>query len=168
MSNEIRNKVTENTNLITFNLENYYVEGKRILVDISQWLDQGFVLREQQFRASLKAHNFKQYQNSYIAVYCSTDAIVPVWAFMLFTAQASKYAKKVALGSLKDLETAIYQEQLHQIDVSSYLNKFVIIKGCSQKPVPESAYIMIIQKLQTVAKSVMYGEACSSVPLFKQ
>ena len=164
---EIRNKVTENTNLITFNLEDYYVEGKRVLVDISQWLDQGFILREKEFRNSLDAFNWQQYQNTLVAVYCSTDAIIPVWAYMLFTAKASKYAKKVVLGDFNTLETQLFQEQLAQIKISYYQNKFVIIKGCSQKPVPESAYVIAMEKLIPVAKSVMYGEACSSVPLYK-
>ncbi len=165
---EIRNKVAENTKLVTFNLEDYYVEGKRVLVDISQWLDQGFILREKEFRASLQNHNWEQYKDTYVAIQCSRDAIVPIWAFMLFTTKAMKFAKKVVMGNLNDLETQLYQEQLRGIDFKLYQDKYVIIKGCSQKPVPESAYVMITQKLQTIAKTIMYGEACSAVPLFKK
>lgn len=164
---EIRNKVAENTSLITFNLEDYYVSGKRIQVDISQWLDQGFILREKEFRSHLDAHNWEQYQNSYVAVNCSTDAIIPAWAYMLFTVKAAPFCKKVVIGDLEALETSLYESVITKIDVTPYQDKFVIIKGCANKPVPQSAYTNITAKLITVAKSVMYGEACSSVPLFK-
>ena len=168
MEGEIRNKVAENTKLLTFNLEDYYVEGTRVQIDISQWLDQGFILREKDFRASLETHDWQQYQDCFVAVYCSTDAIIPAWAYMLFVVKISSFAKKVVLGSLNDLETIIYQEVLNTLDLSSYKDKLVIIKGCSHKPVPQSAYLTITNKLLAVAKSVMYGEACSSVPLYKR
>jgi hypothetical protein len=165
---EIRNKVAENTKLITFDLEDYYVSGKRIQVDISQWLDQGFILREKEFRAALDNYNWEQYQECYIAVNCSTDAIVPAWAFMLFTVKAVPFAKKVVIGELEDLETSLYETAIAAIDVAPYQDKFVIIKGCAHKPVPQSAYVNVTSKLITVAKSVMYGEACSSVPLYRK
>ncbi len=168
MKGEIRNRVAENTKLVTFNLEDYYQEGRRIAVDISQWLDQGFVLREKEFRASLDKHNWEIYTNCYVSVYCSTDAIVPIWAFMLFVAKVKPVATKVVLGKLEDLETVLYIEQINKIDFSSYQDKFVIIKGCSAKPVPNSAYTKAVTKLIPIAKSIMYGEACSSVPLFKR
>ena len=168
MSNEIRNKVAENTKLITFNLEDYYAEGNRVLVDISQWLDQGFILREKEFRNSLENHDWSQYENSFVAIHCSTDAIIPIWAYMLFTTKANLFANQVVLGTLEDLEVQIYQFQLSKIDLSIYQDKFVIIKGCANKPVPQNAYVLITQQLQSVAKSIMYGEACSSVPLFRK
>lgn len=168
MSNEIRNKVAENTKLITFNLEDYYVEGNRVLVDISQWLDQGFILREKDFRTSLENHDWAQYKGSFVAIHCSTDAIIPIWAYMLFTTKVTPFANQVVLGSLEDLEVQIYQVQLSKIELSEYQGKFVIIKGCANKPVPENAYVIITQQLQSVAKSIMYGEACSSVPLFRK
>jgi hypothetical protein len=165
---DIRNKVAENTKLITFDLEDYYVSGKRIQVDISQWLDQGFILREKEFRAALDMHDWEQYQDCYVAVNCSTDAIIPAWAFMLFTVKITSFAKKVIIGNLEDLETSLYEIAIMGIDVTAYQDKFVIIKGCANKPVPQSAYVNITSKLITVAKSVMYGEACSSVPLFRK
>ncbi|PHS03723.1 MAG: hypothetical protein COA88_15105 [Kordia sp.] len=168
MEQPIRNKVAENTKLVTFNLEDYYLEGNRIQVDISQWLDQGFILREKEFRISLDNHNWDQYKGSYVAVYCSTDAIVPAWAFMLFVVKIAPFAVKTVIGSLVDLETVIYQEVLSELDLMSYEDKLVIIKGCSNKPVPQSAYLDITNKLISVAKSVMYGEACSAVPLYKR
>lgn len=165
---DIRNKVAENTKLITFDLEDYYVSGQRIQVDISQWLNQGFILREKEFRAALDNHNWEQYQNCYVAVNCSTDAIVPAWAFMLFTVKVTPVCKKVVIGDLEALETSLYEMTLTEIDIEPYKDKFVIIKGCANKPVPQSAYVNITSKLISVAKSVMYGEACSSVPLYRK
>ena len=103
-----------------------------------------------------------------MAIHCSTDAIVPAWATILVATQVTPFAQKVVSGNLNDLETALYQEILPTLDYTPYQDKPVIIKGCSKKPVPESAYIIAIQELQKVAKSVMYGEACSAVPLFKK
>ena len=168
MSGEIKNKVAENTNLITFNLEDYYVDGNRIQVDISQWLDLGFILREKDFRTSLDNHDWKQYKNAYVAVHCSTDAIVPAWAFMLFVVKISPFVEKIVIGDLEALETSLYEKVLATIDVLPYQDKFVIIKGCSNKPVPQSAYLTITNMLMGVAKSVMYGEACSAVPLYRK
>jgi len=168
MSGEIKNKVAENTNLITFDLEDYYVAGNRIQVDISQWLDQGFILREKEFRASLDNHDWEQYKGSYVAVHCSTDAIVPAWAFMLFVVKISPFSEKIVIGDLETLETSLYDEVIAKLDVLPYQDKFVIIKGCSNKPVPQGAYLTITNKLIGVAKSVMYGEACSSVPLYRR
>lgn len=165
---EIKNRVAENTNLLTFDLEDYYVAGQRIQVDISQWLDQGFILREKEFRTSLEAHDWEQYVNSFVAVNCSTDAIIPGWAFMLLVVKLSPFVKKVVIGDLEVLETALYEEALEKIDLSIYDDKYVIIKGCAHKPVPQSAYANITTKLIKISKSVMYGEACSSVPLYKK
>jgi len=168
MSGEIKNRVAENTNLITFDLEDYYVEGKRVQIDISTWLDQGFILREKDFRASLENYNWEKYSGMYVAVYCSTDAIVPGWAFMLLTVKLVPFVEKIVIGDLGVLETALYAEVLEKIDLSIYKNKYVIIKGCANKPVPQSAYLNITNKLIKVVKSLMYGEACSSVPLFRK
>ena len=168
MDGEIRNKVSENTKLITFNLEDYYQDGKRVKIDISQWLDQGFILREKDFRESLESHNWEQYKDTYVAVYCSTDAIVPGWAFMLLIVKLNPYVNNAVIGDLEVLETALYTQFLDKVDLSTYKDKFVIIKGCANKPVPQSAYLMITNKLVGVAKSIMYGEACSSVPLYRK
>lgn len=164
---EIINKVT-NSVLEVFDLEDYYPSGIRTQIDISQWLLEGFLLKEKDFREALKNHNWKQYENHYVAINCSTDAIIPAWASILVTVYLSPFAKKVVMGKLNDIETAIYQEIIPTIDYTKYKDKPVILKGCSKKPVPESAYIMAIQKLQPFAKSIMYGEACSAVPLFKR
>ena len=164
---EIINKVA-NSVLEVFDLEDYYPKGIRTQLDISQWLLEGFLLKEKDFREALKNHDWKQYENHFVAINCSTDAIIPAWATILVTVYLSPFAQKVVVGNLSDLETALYQEILPTLDYSIYQDKPVILKGCSKKPVPESAYIMAIQKLQPVAKSIMYGEACSAVPLFKK
>ena len=164
---EIINKVANST-LEVFDLEDYYPNGTRTQIDISQWLTEGFLLKEKDFREALKNHDWSQYENHYVAIYCSTDAIIPAWATILVTVYLNPFAKKVVLGNITDLETAFYQEIIPLLDFTIYQDKPVILKGCSKKPVPESAYILAIQELQKVAKSVMYGEACSAVPLFKK
>jgi hypothetical protein len=149
-------------------LEDYYPSGILKQLDISQWLLDGFLLKEKDFRESLKNHDWSQFQNHFVAIHCSTDAIIPAWASILVTVYLSPFAKKVVVGNITDLETSLYQEILSTLDYSKYQDKPIILKGCSKKPVPESAYIMAIQKLQPFAKSIMYGEACSAVPLYKK
>ncbi|WP_108867726.1 DUF2480 family protein [Aquimarina aquimarini] len=168
MADEIVNRVANNTKLITFDLEDYYPKGNRILFDIKDWLFEGLVLREKDFRAHVADHDWNQYQDTYVALYCSTDAIIPGWAYLLLTSSLFPFAKKTVVGTLDNLETMIYSEIIRVLDVSEYQDKFIIIKGCTNKPVPQGAYIDLIQKLQPVAKSIMYGEACSSVPLYKR
>ena len=164
---EIINKVA-NSSLQVFDLEDYWPVGIRSQIDISQWLVEGFLLKETEYRQALKQHDWTQYQDHYVAVYCGTDAIVPAWACILAAIYLVPYAKKVVLGTVPELNTALYLEVLNTIDYSDYLDKAVILKGCSKNPVPESAYIAAIQKLQPLAKSIMYGEACSAVPLYKR
>ncbi|GAA4276040.1 DUF2480 family protein [Aquimarina mytili] len=168
MADEIVNRVANNKNLITFDLEEYYPEGDRILFDIKNWLFEGLLLREKDFRKHVVDHDWSQYKDKYIALTCSTDAIIPGWAYLLLTSSVASFAKKVVVGTLDTLETIIYNEIINDLDVSVYQDKLLIIKGCSNKPVPEGAYISLLQKLQPVAKSIMYGEACSSVPLYKR
>lgn len=164
---EIINKVA-NSALEVFDLEDYYPKGIRTQIDISQWLFEGFLLKEKDFREALKNHDWQQYQNHFVAINCSTDAIIPAWATILVTVYLTPFAKKIVTGTLADLDTALYQEILPTLDFAHYQDKPVILKGCSKKPVPESAYILAIQKLQPFAKSIMYGEACSAVPLFRK
>lgn len=164
---EIINRVV-NSSLMVFDLEDYYQEGKRIQIDISQWLENGFLLKEKDFREQLKNHNWEIYQNSFVAINCSTDTILPAWANILVAVYVSPFAKKVVSGNLKDLESAIYQDVLSKIDYSIYQDKPLILKGCSKKPVPEPAYIMAINNLLPYVKSISYGEACSAVPLYKK
>lgn len=166
MKDEIINRVA-NSKLVTLDLEDFYPEGKRVLFDIKDWLFEGFVLREKDFRAHVSEFNWSQYQDCYVALTCSTDAIVPGWAYMLLTIHLQPYAKKIIVGNLETLETSIYQDIINNLNIEEFKNKPIIIKGCSNKPVPQNAYIMLTNKLKPIAKSIMYGEACSSVPLYK-
>ena len=167
MADEIINRVA-NSKLITLNLEDYYPEGKRLVFDIKEWLFEGLVLREKDFREHVKLHDWSQYCDCYIALSCSTEAIIPDWAFLLISLHLQPYAKKVVVGDLNNLETSIYQDIIENLDLKNFKDKPIIIKGCSNKPVPKNAYIMIANKLKPIAKSIMYGEACSSVPLYKK
>ncbi|GAA3558123.1 DUF2480 family protein [Snuella lapsa] len=166
MKDEIVNRVA-NSKLITIDLEDYYPEGNRILLDIKDWLFHGFVLKEKDFREQASNYNWEQYQDAYVALTCSSDAIIPGWAYMLLSMYLEPFAKKIVIGNLEALETAIYQDIIKELNVTAFKDKPLIIKGCSKKPVPNNAYIMLAIKLKPVAKSIMYGEACSSVPLFK-
>jgi len=167
MEDEIINRVA-NSVLEVFDLEDYYPKGYRVQLDISQWLFEGFLLREKDFREELKGHDWSQYQDQYVAVTCSTDAIIPAWATVLVALHLAPFAKRIVNGTIEDMDTALYQEVLAGIDYAIYKDKPVIIKGCSKKPVPMSAYVIAAQKLQPFAKSIMYGEACSAVPLYKR
>ncbi|UNY99635.1 DUF2480 family protein [Zhouia spongiae] len=167
MSDEIVNRVAQ-SKLVTIDLEDFYQEGERFPLDVSEWLEEGFLLREKDFRAKAAEFDWSRYTGSYVALYCATDAIIPAWAYMLLATFLSPYAKKVVVGDLELLETVLYQEQVEKLDVSVYKDLPVIVKGCSNKPVPKNAYLFLTQKLQPVAKNIMYGEACSSVPLYKK
>lgn len=164
---EIVNKVALSS-LKTFNLEEYYSDGDRKLIDIKDWLFEGIILKEKDFRETLKNHDWSAYQDAYVALHCSSDAIVPGWAYLLITSYLYDFSKKVVFGDFEFLNSLLYQEALQDVDVSEYQDKPVIIKGCANKPVPENAYLLALQKLQPVAKSIMYGEACSAVPLYKK
>lgn len=167
LENEIINRVA-NSKLVTFDLEDLYPKGERIAFDISSWLLEGIVLRESDFREKAKEHDWSLYTDKYVALFCSTDAIIPGWAFLLLSLHLAPYAKKVTVGDLEQLESILFAELLKDFDVSEYEDKPIIIKGCAHKPIPQNAYVLLAQKLQPIAKSIMYGEACSSVPLFKK
>lgn len=167
MENEIINRVAS-SKLLVVDLEDYYPKGNRTIVDIKDWLWEELVLREIEFRKKVSEHNWSQYQDDFVALTCTSDAIVPAWAFMLLTMHLQPYAKKIVVGDLEQLETSIYQDIIQNLDTTIFVDKPLIIKGCAHKPVPANAYILLSQKLRPIAKSIMYGEACSSVPLFKR
>ena len=164
---EIVNKVANST-LEVFDLEDYYPKGIRSQIDISLWLLEGLLLKEKDFRAHLQEHDWSQYQDQFVAINCSTDAIFPAWASILVAIQLAPFAKKIVNGTIEDLDATLYEELLSKMDYSAYENKAVIIKGCSKKPVPKRAYLLAAKNLQPFARSIMYGEACSAVPLFKK
>lgn len=167
MADEIINRVAQ-SKLVAIDLEDYYPEGERFVFDIKNWLYEGLVLREKDFRQQVKNYDWAQHSDQFVALTCSSDAIVPAWAYMLLSIQLEPYAKRIVVGDLETLETSIYQDIINALDVSEFVNKPIIIKGCSNKPVPTNASIMLANKLSLVTSSIMYGEACSSVPLFKR
>lgn len=167
MAEEIVNRVA-NSSLKTIDLEDFYPSGNRVVFDIKDWLFEELILREKDFRESVKNQDWSQYQDSYVALTCSSDAIIPSWAYLLLSVELTSFAKKVVVGNLELLETTIYQEIINEFDVSEYKDKPVIIKGCANKPIPSTAYTLLIEKVKPVAKTIMFGEACSTVPLFKK
>lgn len=167
MSEEIINRVA-NSGLITINLEEYYPKGKRFIIDLKDWLFEGLVLKEKEFRKAISDYDWSQYQDQYVAIECSTDAIIPVWSYMLISNSIRPFAKKIIIGTLEDLESFIFYDIINNLDIEPFKNQRVIIKGCSNLPIPQSAYVSITNKLSPITKSIMYGEACSSVPIFKR
>lgn len=167
MDKPIVNRVA-NSVLVTLDLEELYPSGPRKAIDISPWLYEGLVLREKDFRAQLKEHDWSQYQDCFVALHCKSDAIIPGWAYMLIATYLQSFAQLTHVGSLASLENAIVSHLITHLDVSPYKGVPVIIKGCSDKEIADNAYVQLTQKVQAVAKSVMYGEACSSVPLYKK
>ena len=167
MSEEIVNRVA-NSGLITFNLEDLFLEGERVLYDIKDNLWQEIALKEKDFREFVKEHDWSQYQDKFVALHCSVDAIVPTWTYMLLTTKLAPFAKKVVFGNLIDLENVLFEEALSNINPEEYIDARVVIKGCSDKAVPVSAYVRLTELLQPVVKVLMYGEPCSTVPLYKK
>lgn len=163
----IENKVA-NSGLITLNLEELFDPTERNTLDIEPWLFRGLILKEKEFREHVKLHNWQQYQDKFVVFECSTDAIVPTWAYMLLGVAVQPFAKRYFFGSSENLNVLLYQEAIEKIEASNYQDARVIVKGCSDIPVPVNAYVAITAKLLPVAKSIMYGEACSNVPIYKK
>ncbi len=157
-----------NSPLITFNLEEYYHQGERVVYDIKDNLFQEMILREKDFRAFVKEHDWSQYEGKNVALACSVDAIVPTWAYMLLASKISPYAHRVVFGTIEELESALFQEALSQIDFSTFQDKKIVVKGCSNVPVPTQAYVEVTARLRPFAASIMYGEPCSTVPIYKK
>lgn len=164
---EIENKIA-NSGLITIDLEDLYPKGERVSYDIAQNLWQGLALKEKDFREFIKTNDWSFYQDKYVAIHCSTDAIIPTWAFMLLSTALQPYTKKIIFGSLEELENNLFSEVISNIKAEDYVDARVIIKGCSNLPVPTSAYVELTNKLMPVVKSLMFGEPCSTVPLYKK
>ncbi len=167
MPDEIINKVA-NSKLVSLDLEDYYPNGERVLIDVKDWLFQEQVLIEKEYRRRLSEQGWTAYQNKYVAITCSSDAIIPSWAYLLLTIHLAPYAKKIVVGDLEQLETLLFEEVISKINIEEFADKSIVIKGCSEKFIPHAAYSLLIQKLQPVVSSLMYGEACSSVSLYKR
>lgn len=163
----IVNKVTQSS-LLSFDLATLYTPGERILYDIKDNLFHGLMLREKDFREFLKENDWSLYQNKNVAIVCSTDAIVPTWAYMLLATKLTPFADSIFFGDLEQLEIHLYENEIQKLDVQIFRDQKVVIKGCGDIFVPIAAFVALTTKLTSVAKSIMYGEPCSTVPLFKR
>jgi len=166
MEKEIVNRVAQSP-LVTLDLEELYVHGERVLYDIKENLFEHIILKEKDFRNFLDAHDWSLYKDNHVAIHCSVDAIIPRWAFMLLAVKFEPYAKTIVYGDLTTLETQLFIHAIHSIDFTQYKGKKVVIKGCSKLEVPTSAYVELTRLLKPIADSIMYGEPCSTVPVYK-
>jgi len=163
----IVNKVAA-SGLVTLNLENYYNQGERVIYDIKDNLFHGLMLREKDFREFIKLHDWSAYAGKNVGIICSADAIVPTWAYMLLSNKLKPYASEIVFGNLEILETVLFTKALAKIDLSEFEGARVVIKGCGDIDVPTAAYVEITSLLTPVVKSIMYGEPCSTVPVYKR
>lgn len=164
---EIVNKVAS-SGLITIDLETLYSKGERAQIDLKSILFQGLILREKDLRDFIKDTDWSIYRGKFVAIYCSADAIIPTWAYLLLVAALEPYAAKIVYGNSEQLETQLYLDQLAKMDLAGYKDAKIVIKGCGELPVPHAAFVELMRLLRPIAKSIMYGEPCSTVPLYKQ
>lgn len=167
MEETLVNRVA-NSALVTIDLESFYPEGPVVPFDLKDHLFMGLILKEKEFREALLAHDWSQYSGKNLAVFCSEDAIIPMWAYMLVASCAGAYARDIVLGTPEKFVELSYLKKLATIDPNDYADKRLVIKGCSEKPVPPAAYLEITRRLQPVARSIMFGEPCSTVPVYKK
>ena len=167
MSKEIINRVA-NSKIITIDLEDYYPNGQRYLLDIKNWLYKGLVLREKEFRSFVENFEWAKFNDSYVAVFCSSGAIIPTWAYLIIATKLKDNCVMNIVGDLDYLEKHIFSDLIKSIDFSNFNDKSIVIKGCSKKNIPIDAYSQLINRLKPIAKRIMFGEACSTVPLFKK
>jgi len=165
---EIVNKVKQQDKLVTLDLEEYHPEQPIVEFDLKDYLFKGLILKEKEFRKALKEFDWSQVDDKYVSVFCSTDAIVAKWAYMLVAAKAKDYAREVFFGRKDQTLGTLYVRKLNEIDWTQFKDKFVLLKGCSDNPIPESVYLHATKKLLPVVKKLMYGEACSSVPVYNK
>lgn len=163
---EIKNKVAE-SGIVTIDLENFYEEGERIIFDIKPYLFNELILKEKDFREFIKHHDWTLYKNKIVGIICSADAVVPTWAYMLLSLALEPFAKNIFFAGESEIENLLFTQKLSQINPEEFKDARVVIKGCANKPVPVNAYVQLAAKLKPFAKSIMYGEPCSTVPLYK-
>ena len=167
MNDPIINKVAE-SGLITVDPATYYPREETKSFDLKDFLFKGLILKEKDFREALKSFNWEDYRGKDVAVFCSADAIIPVWAWMLVGSYLQPVAREVVMGDEKELHKFIFLKKLSQINVNDFADKRVVIKGCGETPIGEFVYMELTRLLQPVAKSIMYGEPCSTVPVYKK
>ncbi len=164
---EIVNKIA-NSGLITIDLDDYFPAEEIVELDIKDWLFQGLILKEKDFREKLEIFDWGQYKGAVVTIFCSAEAIIPYWAFMLIATKLKPVAKQIAYGNKEQYLSQHYKTVLSSLHPEDFTDKRIVIKGCGDKPVPVSAYVEITQLLQSYAKSIMYGEPCSTVPVYKK
>jgi Protein of unknown function (DUF2480) len=164
---EIINRVAQ-SGLLTLDLESLYDPHERIVYDLKNNLFMGLILKEKDFREFLKTHDWTQYSGKHVAITCSEDAIVPAWAYMLLATKVEPYARSLVFGDLDALENRLFAEAIAQIDIENYRGARVVVKGCSKVPVPTAAYLEIAKRLRPVVQSLLFGEPCSTVPIYKK
>ena len=154
--------------LITIDLESYIPSNDCTEIDLKDLLFEGLILREKDFREYINSHEWEKYQGQSVAVHCSVDAVIPSWAYMLIASKLQPFAETILFGTTDDLREVLFKNAISNIDPESYRDKKVVIKGCSKEKVSESAYIEITRCLTPVVSSIMYGEPCSTVPIYKR
>ncbi|MDX1638152.1 MAG: DUF2480 family protein [Balneolaceae bacterium] len=165
---EIVNKIKKSDKLVTIDLQQFYDDTPVETLDIKAFLYEGLILKEDHFRDQLEQHDWLQYQNTYLTIYCSTDAIITRWAYMLIARYARPHVREIFEGGEEDILFELYRRKLDAVDWEQYTDKFVLLKGCSDKPVPESVYLHATKKLLPHVAKLMYGEACSNVPVYRR
>lgn len=163
----ILNKVAE-SGIITLDLAPYIPGGEVAVFDLKPFLFREMILKEKDYRAALQVHDWKQYEGKHVAITCSADAIVPVWAYMLAATYLEPVAASVYYGSKEELVKVLISSRINAIDTNEYIDKRVVIKGCGDTPIPDAAYVAVTQRLRPVVRSLMYGEPCSTVPIYKK
>mgnify|MGYP001800840648 CR=1 FL=1 len=166
MNGEIVNRVAK-SKLISFDLEEYYSQRKRVMIDLKDWLYQGLIIKEKDFREQVKNHDWSFYSEKNVAIVCSVEAIVPTWAYMLLTISLEPVVNMVVLGDFEQLEIALFNQALAKVDLDKFKDAKVVVNGCSKLPVPDYAYVEVTRLLRPYASSIMFGEPCSTVPLYK-
>jgi hypothetical protein len=167
MSEEIVNKISQ-SELLTLDLEQFYPKEKIMLFDLKPFLFMELILKEKDFRAALLATDWSVYTHAIVGVYCSTDAVIPVWAYMLVTSYLQPFAAEIILGDETTVIRQVIMDRIRGTNPEDYRNKRVVIKGCGDKPVGDYAYLEMTKLLRPVARSIMYGEPCSTVPVYKK
>jgi len=167
MAEEFVNKVAE-SGIITLDLESYFPAEEIVLFDMKQYLFMELILKEKDFRQALKELDTAVYKNKIAAITCSADAVIPMWAYMLVSGVLQPVASEIIFGNEETARKQLLLKNIRTININEYTDKRVVIKGCGEKPVPEEAYVEITKLLRPVAKSIMYGEPCSTVPVFKK
>lgn len=164
---EIVNKVA-NSGLINFDISDLIPKGTRKGIDLKDFLFEGLILREADFRQKISEINPEDYKEAYVYIYNSADAVIPLWAYFLITAKISSFAEKIISGNRETLETILLHDVIQSYDFSYLEGKRVLVKGCSHAFVSENSYVELVDRLRPIVKSLMFGEACSNVPIFKQ